>query len=198
MILLTSSPYRCGTPTTACRHIRQHRTLHSVACHGTPLHTTPHYTTTLSLTTPCPTTRPRLSTNLNNDINIPIPDSPSLPIPRPTTRAPATRTRTNLFPFILDGPGMSLHFPRLHLAPYPSRSETKLCYLEPRALRGRRHRRRQETGPTHVACLFFSKSLVLRQVDSWLSAVLFSGLLTSSKNSTELSAIPPTSQSGGV
>ena len=49
---------------------------------------------------------------------------------------------------------------------------------------------------------FSPQEPALRQVNSWLSAVLFSGLLTSSKNSTELSAIPPTnqptSQSGGV
>ena len=123
-----------------------------------PWYATPHYTTLHYDALPHDSL-PNDSTTIINEPqqrhNIPIPDSPSLPIPRPTTRAPATRTRTNLFPFILDGPGMSLHFPRLHLAPYPSRSETKLCYLEPRALRGRRHRRRQETGPTHVACLFF-------------------------------------------
>jgi hypothetical protein len=158
-------------------------------------HSTLHrHTTTLSLTTPRPTTRPRLSTNLANDINIPIPDSPSLPIPRPTTRAPATRARTNFFLLF------STVREYLYISPVFTSLLTHLGAKQNCVVRNRGRYAGVGTddderqGRLLLHALFFPKSLVLRQADSCFSALLFSGLLSSSKNSTELSAIPPTNQ----
>jgi hypothetical protein len=122
VLLLTSSPDRCGIPITACRYTRQHQplALGIPLCHVTPCHATPRCTTLLSLTTPHPTTLPRLLTNLINDINKSTPDSPSLPSLCHDTST-CDQGTDHFSVFALDGLGRKyIIVPHhLHLAPYP-------------------------------------------------------------------------------
>jgi hypothetical protein len=122
VLILTSNPCRCGTPTTARRYIRQHRAWHSVCLYSLPCHVTRRYATTLSFTTSLHDS----TTTINDPQQRPQQTDPRLSftsIPRP--RAAAIEARVTFIFFTHEGSGTHFCPFLVDLAPYPYRSENK-------------------------------------------------------------------------
>jgi hypothetical protein len=122
VLILTSSPCRCGTPTTARCYIRQHRAWHSVCLYSLPCYVTRRYATTLSFTTSLHDS----TTTINDPQQRPQQTDPRLSftsIPRP--RAAAIEARVTFIFFTHEGSGTHFCPFLVDLAPYPYRSGNK-------------------------------------------------------------------------